>query len=205
MHAPHDFKYSDSRGATSIEAIVQTVEQRGESPLGQEREIEIQMEQLSSHTTSKIWSPSSADVSIQSRQAESKLEGVEQVEARLKGLSNKALLKGQSHKALQERLKVLKTAWVFGNGEMPQHWWSHEVRKETLITHIHSAFAAFAAVPAVKLPVGLEETIMSEEFYFGIRLARFGLDWTKAKVMAKGKKVRQLKAQSNSTFEGTEQ
>ncbi len=114
------------RDATSIETIAQTVQQRAqggspsfqrESPLSQEREIEIQMEQLSSHTTSKIWSPSSADVSAQSRQAESKLEGVEQVEARLKGLSNKALLKGQSYKALQERLKVLKTAWVFGNGE----------------------------------------------------------------------------------------
>ena len=141
------------------------------------------MEQLSSHTTSKIWSPSSADVSVESRQAESKLGGVEQVAARLKELSNKALLKGQSHKALQERLKVLKTAWVFGNGEMPQHWCSHQVRKETLITHIHSAIAAFAAVPSVKLPVGLEETIMSEEFDFGICLARFGLDWKKASVM----------------------
>ena len=166
------------RGATSIETIAQTVQQRaqGRSPSCQ-RESPLSQEQLSSHTTSKIWSPSSADVSAQSRQAESKLEGVEQVEARLKGLSNKALLKGQSYKALQERLKVLETAWVFGNGEMPQHWCSHQVRKETLITHIHSAIAAFAAVPSVKLPVGLEETIMSEEFDFGICLARFGLDW----------------------------
>ena len=72
---------------------VQTVQQRaqggspscqGESPLSQEREIEIQMEQLSSHTSSKIWSPSSADVSVESRQAESKLEGVEEVAAKLK-------------------------------------------------------------------------------------------------------------------------
>ena len=102
----------------------------GESPLSQEREIEIQMEKLSSHTTSKIWSPSSAGISAQSRQAESKLEGIEHVAARLKGQSNKALLEGQSHKALAERLKVLKTAWVFGNGEVPQPWFSTQVRKK---------------------------------------------------------------------------
>ena len=185
MHAPHDFKYSDSRDATSIEAIVQTVEQRGESPLGQEREIEIQLEQLSSHTTSKIWSPSSAGLSAQSRQAEGKPKDIEHVAARSKGLSNKAFLKGQSHKALAERLIVLKTAWLFGNGEVHQPWLSHQDRKENLITRIDSALAAFAAEPSVKLPVGLEEIIMSEDFEFGSCLERFGLDWTKARGMAR--------------------
>ena len=180
------------RGATPIETIAQTVQQRAqggspscqrESPLSQEREIEIQMEQLSSHTTSKIWSTSSADVSVESRQAESKMEGAEQVAARLKGVSNQALLEGQSHKALKERLKVLKTAWVFGNGEMPQRWCSIKDRKKDLIAHIHSAIAAFAAVPAVKLPVGLQEAIMAKDFNFGNCLARFGLDETKANVI----------------------
>ena len=71
---------------------------------------------------------------------------------------------------------------------MPQPWFSHQVRKKFLISHIHSAFAAFAAVPSVKLPVGLEETIMARDFDAGSCLARFGLDWTKAKVMAYGKR-----------------
>ena len=126
MHALHHFNYSGMRGATSIETIAKTVQQRAqggspscqrESPLSQEREIEIQMEQLSSHTTSKIWSPSSTGISAQSRQAESKLEGIEHVAARLKA---------QSRKALAERLKVLKTAWVVGNGEVPQPWFKND-------------------------------------------------------------------------------
>ena len=57
-----------------------------------------------------------------------------------------------------------------------------------MISHIHSAFAAFEAVPSVKLPVGLQETIMAKNFDFGSCLTRFGLDWTKAQVMAYGKR-----------------
>ena len=96
-------------------------------------------------------------------------------------------MKGQSHKALAERLKVLKTAWVFGNGEVPQPWFKHhDGIKKNLISHIHSAFAAFAAVPSVKLPVGLQETIMAEDFDFDWCLAKFDLSWTKAtKVLQK--------------------
>ena len=92
--------------------------------------------------------------------------------------SNKSPLEGQSQRALEERIKVLKTAWVFGNGQVPQPWFSYRNRKSVLISHIHSAFAAFAAVPSVKIPVGLQETIMAKDFDFDSCQARFGLYWT---------------------------
>ena len=97
---------------------------------------------------------------------------------RLREQTNTALLKKQSRKALTERLIVLKTAWVLGNGIEPQPWFNHRDRKKFLISHIHSAFAAFAAVPSVKIPVGLQETIMAKDFDFDSCQARFGLYWT---------------------------
>ena len=72
---------------------------------------------------------------------------------------------------------------------MPQPWYSLRDRKKCLISHIHSAFAAFAAVPSVKLPVGLQEAIMAQDFDFGRCLERFQLDWTKAKEMAQDKRI----------------
>ena len=45
---------------------------------------------------------------------------------------------------------------------------------------------------------GLQDFFMAKEFDFGNCLARFGLDWTKAKVMThNGKRIAKLKGQSN--------
>ena len=88
-------------------------------------------------------------------------------------------MEGQSQKALENRLRVLKTAWVFGNGEMPQPWGLLGGRKKDMISRIHSALATIEAAPSVKIPVGLKEAIMAEDFDFGRCMARFGLDWTK--------------------------
>ena len=38
--------------------------------------------------------------------------------------------KEQNNKALTERLHVLKIAWVLGNGEVPQPWFSNQGGKK---------------------------------------------------------------------------
>ena len=75
---------------------------------------------------------------------------------------------------------------------MPQPWGLLGGRKKHLISRIHSAFATIAAAPSVKIPVGLKEAIMAQDFDFDRCMARFGLDWTTAKVMAwkKSRKAR---------------
>ena len=48
-----------------------------------------------------------------------------------------------------ERLKVLKTAWILGNGDVSQSWFLQIGSKEVLISRLHSEFAAFAAETSV--------------------------------------------------------
>ena len=85
------------------------------------------------------------------------------------------------HRSLIERLKVLKTAWILGNGDVPQLWFDHDGSKEVLLDRLAYGFAAFAAEPAVTLPAGLQDATMAEDFDFDICLQRFGLDWADAK------------------------
>ena len=55
-----------------------------------------------------------------------------------------------------------------------------------MISRIQAAVAAFAAMPAVTLPVGLQENIMAKDFDFDWCLAKFDLSWKKAaKVLQK--------------------
>ena len=108
MHTIHRFNYSDTRDATSIEAIVLTVQQRAilleytaamprifylPRRIASSREESALIQEPNSHTTSKIWSPSSTGSKFPTRKKEQ---------------SNKAFVNKQTHKALAEHLKVLK-------------------------------------------------------------------------------------------------
>ena len=107
------------------------------------------------------------------------------------GASNHRWLETQKTTVLIERLKVLKTAWILGNGHMRQPWFNGGTgKKELLISRLHAGFAAFAAEPSVTLPVGLQDAIMTEDFNFGSCLkdfdlgsclTTFGIDWATAK------------------------
>ena len=87
-----------------------------------------------------------------------------------------------------QRLKVLKTAWILGSGDVTQAWFSQNASKKVLISRLHSGLAAFAANPSVTQPVGLKEAIMAEDFDLDTCLTKFGLDWEKAKAKLKSRK-----------------
>ena len=89
-------------------------------------------------------------------------------------------LRDQNTKVLQQRLIVLTTAWTLGNGDVPQPWFKLNNSKKILRSGLHAGFAAFAAKPSVKLPIGLQDAIMTENFDFDSCLTRFGLTWEKA-------------------------
>ena len=90
------------------------------------------------------------------------------------------MLSVASHRSLIARLKVLKSAWILGNGEVPQPWFNQNASKEVTICRLHSGLAAFDAEPSVTLPVGLQNAIMADDFDFNTCLTKFGLDWAKA-------------------------
>ena len=90
-------------------------------------------------------------------------------------------LKVEDKRVLQQRLIVLSTAWTVGNGHVPQPWFKLNKSRKVLHSELHAGFAAFKAEPSVKLPVGLQDAIMAENFDFGGCLKRFGLNWERAK------------------------
>ena len=98
-----------------------------------------------------------------------------------------------------ERLKILKTAWILGNGEVPQPWFNQNGSQKELISRLDSGFAAFGAEPSVTLPVGLQKAI-AEDFDFGSCLTRFGLDWAKAKAKAKSSIQRHNNRKCNTSI-----
>ena len=120
--------------------------------------------------------PFPAAISTRSRQAKSKPEA-----ETMAGASKHQWSKAQKHTELMERLEVLKTAWNLGNGDVPQPWFKKGIHKKVLLSRLEAGFAAFAAEPAVKLPVGLQDAIMTENFDFESCLTKFGLTWEKAK------------------------
>ena len=87
---------------------------------------------------------------------------------------------------LVERLKLLKTAWIHGNGELPQPWFLQVGSKEVLITRLHAGLAAFADDNSMTLPVGVKEAVMAEDFDFDRCLTRFGFSWEKARAKLQG-------------------
>ena len=91
-------------------------------------------------------------------------------------------------RSIVERLKVLKTAWILGSGDIPQAWFNQNASKKVLISRLHSGLATFAANPSVTHPVGLKEAIMAEDFDLNTCLTKFGLDWEKAKAKLKSRK-----------------
>ena len=69
-----------------------------------------------------------------------------------------------------ERLSVLRTAWILGNGRMPQPWcrFSCDKRCSTdkqLMAKLHSAYKAFAAERSVSIPAGFCDD-MADNFHF---------------------------------------
>ena len=100
------------------------------------------------------------------------------------GASKHGWLNAQTIKVLIERLKVLKTAWILGNGERGQPWFNQVGTKKILLSNIHSGFTAFAREPSVTIPVGLQDAIMAEDFDFCSCLTRFGLTWTKGQMLS---------------------
>ena len=94
----------------------------------------------------------------------------------------KQALENKQHQRLHliERLKVLKTAWILGNGVVPQPWFKQNVSHKMLMSNLEAGFAAFAGEPSVTLPDGLQKA-MAEDFNFDSCQTRFGLDWAKAK------------------------
>ena len=92
--------------------------------------------------------------------------------------------KQQPRRELIERLKILKTAWILGNGKVPQPWFSQIGSHKELISRLDSGLAAFGAEPSVTLPVGLQKALAGD-VHFGSCPTRLGLDWAKAKAKAK--------------------
>ena len=98
-------------------------------------------------------------------------------------------------KKLIERLQILKTAWILGNGGVPQPWFYsfQNDPKKILLSKLHLGLTAFAREPSVTIPVGLQAAIMAEDFDFGNCQKRFGL--TEKLGKAKAEKARKAKAE----------
>ena len=96
--------------------------------------------------------------------------------------------RAQGATVLVQRLRILKTAWIVGNGDVPQPWFDQRGSRKVLMSRLHSGLAAFAAKPSVTLPVGLQEAAMAENFDFESCLTKFGLDWVRTKKACYGRK-----------------
>jgi hypothetical protein len=93
-----------------------------------------------------------------------------------------------AHRKLCERLKVLKTAWILGNGSVPRPWFKDTASKKVLLERLHCGLEDFAAKPTVTLPIGLKEAIMAKNFDVGSCMKKFGFDWAKAREKLKFRK-----------------
>ena len=99
---------------------------------------------------------------------------------------------------LLERLQVLRSAWILGDGDVSQPWLEVNGSRKVLISKLHDGFAAFAADPSVPLPVGLQDAL-AENFNVD-KTRQDAEDWSdwKAKVWkewkAQRKKIRRGRA-----------
>ena len=99
-----------------------------------------------------------------------------------------------------ERLKVLRSAWILGDGDVSQPWLECNGPRNVLISKLHDGFAAFEADPSVPLPVGFQKAL-AENFNVDKTQqdAKLWSDW-KTKVWkewkAQRKKIRRDRAKT---------
>ena len=66
---------------------------------------------------------------------------------------------------LTERFKVLRDAWILGDGDVSQPWLEcngKKERKKVLISKLHDGFAAFREDPSVPLPFGFQKAFNAD-------------------------------------------
>ena len=63
---------------------------------------------------------------------------------------------------LTERFKVLRDAWILGDGDVSQPWLKCNGKKEVLISKLHDGFAAFREDPSVPLPFGFQKAFNAD-------------------------------------------
>ena len=71
----------------------------------------------------------------------------------------KRFIKCLTRDPLLERLKVLRSAWILGDGDVSQPWLECNGARNVLISKLHDGFAAFEADPSVPLPVGFQKAL----------------------------------------------
>ena len=71
----------------------------------------------------------------------------------------KRFIKCLTRDPLLERLKVLRSAWILGDGDVSQPWLECNGPRNVLISKLHDGFAAFEADPSVPLPVGFQKAL----------------------------------------------
>ena len=75
----------------------------------------------------------------------------------------KRFIKCLTRDPLLERLKVLRSAWILGDGDVSQPWLECNGARNVLISKLHDGFAAFEADPSVPLPGGFQKAL-AEKF-----------------------------------------
>ncbi|CAE8618936.1 unnamed protein product, partial [Polarella glacialis] len=86
------------------------------------------------------------------------------------------LLLQQPNDSLVERLKVVKSAWLHGRGELPQAWFASGGTKDALIASLLAGLSEFQP-QGIELPTGLKAAVLAKDFCTDSCMQRFGLDW----------------------------
>ena len=69
----------------------------------------------------------------------------------------KRFIKCLARGPLLDRLRVLRSAWILGDGDVSQPWLECTGPRNVLISKLHDGFAAFEAHPSIPLPVGFQK------------------------------------------------
>ena len=69
----------------------------------------------------------------------------------------KRFIKCLTRGPLLDRLRVLRSAWILGDGDVSQPWLECTGPRNVLISKLHDGFAAFEAHPSIPLPVGFQK------------------------------------------------
>ena len=81
-----------------------------------------------------------------------------------------------------ERLKVLRSAWIFSDGPVCEDWFVLGGSREVLLGRLREGLAQ-AWLQGVPLPPDLPEAVLAEEFDFHACMFHFGLDWESVKMV----------------------
>ena len=78
----------------------------------------------------------------------------------------KSIIKSLTEQGLDSRLRVLRSAWILGGGDVSQPWLQMfgNRGKKVLISQLHDAFAAFEADPSISLPIGMQGACWNKEW-----------------------------------------